>query len=57
MVGCMSATSLGIAPAAIVAQHADVVDLDWHLFNREDRAWGFDRSAPVLARFDERLWG
>jgi L-alanine-DL-glutamate epimerase-like enolase superfamily enzyme len=37
MVGCMLGTSLGIAPAALVAQGADWIDLDGALLLAEDR--------------------
>ena len=37
MVGCMSATSLGIAPAFVLAQLCDFVDLDGPMFLRQDR--------------------
>ena len=57
MVGCMVGTSLAMAPAVLVAQGADVVDLDGPLLLAEDRA------APL--RYDEagvhppepELWG
>jgi L-alanine-DL-glutamate epimerase-like enolase superfamily enzyme len=38
MIGCMLATSLGIAPAFLLAQLADWVDLDGALLLAEDRA-------------------
>lgn len=41
MVGCMLSTSLGIAPAFLVAQQADWVDLDGPALLAEDRADGF----------------
>lgn len=37
MVGCMSSTTLGIAPACVVGQLCDLVDLDAPLFLRKDR--------------------
>ncbi len=43
MVGCMLSTSLGIAPAKLVAQGADWVDLDGALLlarDRPDAKWG-----------------
>ena len=57
MVGCMVGSSLAMAPATIVAQGAQVVDLDGPLLLAEDRA------APLI--FDEAgvhaptpaLWG
>ncbi len=41
MVGCMLSTSLGIAPAFLVAQRADWVDLDGPALLAEDRENGF----------------
>jgi L-alanine-DL-glutamate epimerase-like enolase superfamily enzyme len=41
MVGCMLSTSLGIAPAFLLAQQADWVDLDGPALLAEDRADGF----------------
>lgn len=41
MVGCMLSTSLGIAPAFILAQSADWVDLDGPALLAEDRNDGF----------------
>ena len=57
MVGCMVATSLSMAPALLVADGADFVDLDGPLWLAEDRAPGlrYDRShvhPPTAA-----LWG
>jgi L-alanine-DL-glutamate epimerase-like enolase superfamily enzyme len=57
MVGCMLATSLGMAPATLVATMADVVDLDGPLWLRDDRqpALQFDDSRVSLPR--PELWG
>ena len=57
MVGCMIATSLSIAPAVLVADGADFVDLDGPLLLAADRESGlrYDRAhvhPPVAA-----LWG
>lgn len=41
MVGCMLSTSLGIAPAFLVAQGADWIDLDGPALLAEDREGGF----------------
>jgi L-alanine-DL-glutamate epimerase-like enolase superfamily enzyme len=41
MVGCMLSTSLGIAPAFLVAQGAGWVDLDGPVLLAEDREGGF----------------
>ena len=40
MVGCMLSTSLGIAPAFLLAQRADWVDLDGPALLSEDRVDG-----------------
>ncbi len=57
MVGCMLATSLAMAPALLVAQNVQLVDLDGPLLLAEDRAEGlvFERSLIHPARPD--LWG
>ena len=55
MVGCMLGTSLGIAPAALVAQGADWVDLDGALLLAEDRAGGLAVECGMLQ--PGTLWG
>ena len=57
MVGCMLSTSLSMAPALLVAQGADFVDLDGPLLLASDRhpAMRFDGSC--LFPSDSRLWG
>ncbi len=42
MVGCMGGTSLGVAPAHVLAQLCDFVDIDAPLVLRNDRPNGFD---------------
>ena len=42
MVGCMLSTSLGIAPAFVLAQRADWVDLDGPALLEKDRDCGFE---------------
>lgn len=50
MVGCMLSTSLGIAPAYLVAQEADWVDLDGPLLLARDRADAFAvRNGAMIA--------
>jgi L-alanine-DL-glutamate epimerase-like enolase superfamily enzyme len=57
MVGCMVGTSLAMAPAVLVAQGAEIADLDGPLLLAEDR--------PHPLAYDERgvhppepaLWG
>lgn len=57
MVGCMLATSLGMAPAFVVAQGAQVVDLDGPLLLEKDRAEGFDYSDNEMHLPEVALWG
>ncbi|HEX7741923.1 MAG TPA: dipeptide epimerase, partial [Sphingobium sp.] len=55
MVGCMLGTSLGIAPAALVAQGADWVDLDGALLLAKDREGGLVLHEGLLR--PGALWG
>jgi L-alanine-DL-glutamate epimerase-like enolase superfamily enzyme len=55
MVGCMLGTSLGIAPAALLAQDARWIDLDGALLLAEDREEGWLASDGLL--HPGRLWG
>ena len=55
MVGCMLGTSLAIAPAALVAQGADWIDLDGALLLAEDRGGGLALENGLLA--PGTLWG
>jgi L-alanine-DL-glutamate epimerase-like enolase superfamily enzyme len=57
MVGCMFSTSLGIAPAQLIAATADIVDLDAPIFLAADRdpAISFDGGSMSLA--PRELWG
>lgn len=48
MVGCMLSTSLGVAPAFLVAQDADWVDLDGPLLLARDRAEGFRFAGGMM---------
>jgi L-alanine-DL-glutamate epimerase-like enolase superfamily enzyme len=57
MVGCMLATSLGIAPAMLVAQAARWVDLDGALLLAEDRDGALACSDGVLSPPSPPLWG
>jgi L-alanine-DL-glutamate epimerase-like enolase superfamily enzyme len=57
MVGCMLGTSLAMAPAAIVAQHASYIDLDGPLWLSNDRAHGIPFKRGRLAGFSSELWG
>lgn len=57
MAGCMVATSLAMAPAVLVGQLADWVDLDGPLLLAKDREWGLNIRDGVIAPPDPRLWG
>lgn len=57
MVGCMVATSLAMAPAMLVAQDADWVDLDGPLLLAKDREPGLTYEAGRVAPPSRALWG
>jgi L-alanine-DL-glutamate epimerase-like enolase superfamily enzyme len=57
MVGCMLATSLGMAPAFYVAQMADVVDLDGPLLLKQDRDPGIAYDGSLMHPPPAALWG
>jgi L-Ala-D/L-Glu epimerase len=57
MVGCMVATSLAIAPAMLVAQHARIVDLDGALLLGRDRMHGLAYENGLLHPPRPQLWG
>jgi L-alanine-DL-glutamate epimerase-like enolase superfamily enzyme len=57
MVGCMLATSLGIAPAFLVAQQARWIDLDGALLLAEDRPSGMQAKDGLLEPPGPELWG
>jgi len=57
MVGCMVATSLSMAPAMIVAQGADFVDLDGPLLLARDREHGLKITGSMLEPPEPALWG
>ena len=57
MVGCMVGTSLAMAPAVLVAQGAQVVDLDGPLLLAEDRDPPLVYDAAGVHPPDAALWG
>ena len=57
MTGCMLATSLAMAPAMLVAQLADVVDLDGPLLLARDREPGIVYDGSLMGPPPARLWG
>ena len=57
MVGCMVATSLAMAPALLLAQDADFVDLDGPLLLERDRVPGLAYSSGTVMPPPAALWG
>lgn len=57
MVGCMVCSSLGIAPAMLVASGADFVDLDGPLWLMQDRTGGARDDAGTLRAPVPGFWG
>lgn len=57
MVGCMLSTSLGIAPAILVAQQARWVDLDGPLLLARDREPGVRFAGSTIHPAESELWG
>ena len=56
-VGCMLGTSLGMAPAMLVAQGADFVDLDGPLLLAKDREPGLRYEGSTVSPPSPELWG
>ncbi len=57
MVGCMMATSLSMAPAHLLAQGVQVVDLDAPLILARDREPGLVYEGSVIQPPPPELWG
>ncbi|PWJ89228.1 L-alanine-DL-glutamate epimerase-like enolase superfamily enzyme [Mesorhizobium loti] len=57
MVGCMVGTSLAMAPAVLLAQDADYVDLDGPLLLARDRVPGLVYQGSLVSPPDTALWG
>ena len=57
MVGCMLATSLAMAPAALLAQGAAIVDLDGPLLLERDRRPGLRFNRSLVYPPQPELWG
>jgi len=57
MMGCMVATSLAMAPAALLATQADYVDLDGPLLLARDRDHGIRYTGSLMAPPEPVLWG
>lgn len=57
MVGCMLSSSLSMAPAFVVAQGVEVVDLDGPLLLAKDIENGFEFDKNTMLPFSSKLWG
>lgn len=57
MVGCMAGTSLAMAPGMVVAQGAELVDLDGPLLHARDRAPGIEYRNGLMQVPPRELWG
>jgi L-Ala-D/L-Glu epimerase len=57
MVGCMVGTSLAMAPAVLLAQDADFVDLDGPLLLAQDRSPGLVYHGSLVSPPQPALWG
>ncbi len=57
MIGCMVATSLSMAPAMLLAQDADFVDLDGPLLLARDRTPGLRYDGATIYPPSPDLWG
>ncbi len=57
MVGCMIGTSLAMAPGIILAQNADIVDLDGPLLLARDREPGLTYTGGLVEPPFASLWG
>ena len=57
MVGCMLGTSLAMAPAQLVAQGLEIVDLDAPLLLAEDREPGLAADDTQISPSTSELWG
>jgi L-alanine-DL-glutamate epimerase-like enolase superfamily enzyme len=57
MVGCMVGSSLAMAPAVLVAQGAEIVDLDGPLLLAEDRDPPLVYETGAVQPAAPELWG
>lgn len=57
MIGCMVGTSLGMAPAMLLAEPGDIVDLDGPLWLAEDRPHALEFTGSIMAPATPDLWG
>ena len=57
MVGCMVSSSLSMAPALLVAQNAEIIDLDGPLLLAEDRDPAITVDGSLMSPASPELWG
>jgi L-Ala-D/L-Glu epimerase len=57
MVGCVAGTSLAMAPGTVVAQRAELVDLDGPLLHTRDRKPGIEYRNGLMQVPPSELWG
>jgi len=57
MIGCMVASSLAMAPACVLGQHADIVDLDGPLLLADDFQPPLKMIGNEIAPINPTLWG
>ncbi len=57
MIGCMVGTSLAMAPAMLLAHHADYVDLDGPLLLARDREPALRFEGSTIHPPEPALWG
>jgi L-alanine-DL-glutamate epimerase-like enolase superfamily enzyme len=57
MVGCMAGSSLAMAPAALIAQWCDFVDLDGPLLQRDDWPHALQYERGRMSFPERALWG
>ena len=57
MAGCMVGTSLAMAPAVLLAQDADFVDLDGPLLLARDREAALSYDGSLVSPPSPALWG
>ncbi|TFF27720.1 dipeptide epimerase [Jiella endophytica] len=57
MIGCMVGSSLAMAPALLIAQDAEFVDLDGPLLLAKDRPHPLRYSGSMVSPPDAALWG
>lgn len=57
MIGCMVGTSLGMAPAMLLAQEPDIIDLDGPLWLKQDRDFGIIYEGSRMHFPSADLWG